>query len=411
MEGFKNHAELQQFVFDSLNNEGTMDMAVIQERLKHLVDNPEGVMDFYDTSDTSMSNYQGLSTEARARCRALHQHQRKVDDLQRELDAKIAALEASYTSQFDALFQERAAIITGAREVTEEETVFTPLFREDYESEDVTGAAADEPKIKEIKSDDEDNDEDDDDEEELPEDKLPHFWMDCMLNVGDGQLEPLVENDDVPLLSAITNIRQEKQADHVTLFHFDFAENDYIENKTLTLKTVERIDNPDVEYIADAEESTPGRLESTGAIQWKSGKCLYLKKIKKKQKNKKGDVRTVSSEKVLPSFFKIFTKDMSYTDEFDETEQLYWALLDALPDIVSNPLQYYLDLVEDEDEEEDEDDSDEDEDYSDESDDDSDSDEDGATKPKKKSIFDDGGKPSLFSTDAQAKPQQECNQQ
>lgn len=121
-------------------------------------------------------------------------------------------------------------------------------------------------------------------------------------------------------------------------------ENDFITNNELTLTV----------FFKDKESEIPLRTEAT-TIEWKEGKDLSKKKIKKKQKHKKtGETRTVTKTVSAESVFNCFTTfkcpDMDDSeDEGDEeaakeTEltQEVMQLMEDLHDIHDDALTYYL---------------------------------------------------------------------
>jgi nucleosome assembly protein 1-like 1 len=102
-----------------------------------------------------------------------------------------------------------------------------------------------------------------------------------------------------------------------------FKENEYFTNKTLELQCLFKKD------LEDEVQETKGTL-----IEWKDGKDLSKKKIKKKQKNKKtGETRTIVKTVPAESFFNVFESrtapdaDKEDEDEIDEETE---KLLDAI---------------------------------------------------------------------------------
>ena len=124
-----------------------------------------------------------------------------------------------------------------------------------------------------------------------------------------------------------------------------FSENEWFTNEKLTLKVTFKKDQDD-----EIEESE-GCI-----IDWKDGKDLSKKKIKKKQKNKKtGETRTIVKSVPADSFFNAFesrkapeTKDDD-GEEDEETEKLLDALDETMQVAMDfndlyhfEALEYYL---------------------------------------------------------------------
>ena len=108
--------------------------------------------------------------------------------------------------------------------------------------------------------------------------------------------------------------------------YFHFSPNDYFENQVLTktyeLKCEPQEDDPfSFEVIIQMHLSSsiivfnifvlqgPEIIKCTGCtVEWKKGKNLTVKQVKKKQKHKsKGSIRTVTKQVKADSFFNFFT--------------------------------------------------------------------------------------------------------
>lgn len=135
----------------------------------------------------------------------------------------------------------------------------------------------------------------------------------------------------------------------------------------------EFFDNTELKVEVTFEGEMPKKSVGT-KINWKAGKDITKKNVKKTQKNKKtGAKRTVEKEIKAKTFFGLFADftDKDAEEEAqneDEEEQpnifILAETLDHLADVVPFSLEYYLGVVEDEDgdfEDEDEDDDEEDE--------------------------------------------------
>merc|ERR1712226_545203 len=87
--------------------------------------------------------------------------------------------------------------------------------------------------------------------------------------------------------------------------YFHFGPNDYFENQVLT-KTYELKCEPQEDDPFSFEG--PEIIKCTGCtVEWKKGKNLTVKQVKKKQKHKsKGSIRTITKQVKADSFFNFF---------------------------------------------------------------------------------------------------------
>ena len=244
--------------------------------------------------------------------------------------------------------------------------------------------------------------------------------MRSMLN--HGGIARLIQEKDRPILMYLQDVQCNL---HNPGFGFDlvfaFEKNDYFKNLTLTKSFVLTRQN--------VIEKCDGTI-----IEWKDGKDVTQKKIKKKQKAKKGQAgKTVTKTVPQESFFNFFKtiempdeknlkKESKEENEDEEPEKDVGELMDEDFDLgnefkdqlIPLALEYYLEVIE-EDEEDDEDGGCDDEGCDDKhhhggkKDQDSDEDEDkpakGGSKKKK------GGKAPEAGAAAGGDAKQECKQQ
>lgn len=134
-----------------------------------------------------------------------------------------------------------------------------------------------------------------------------------------------IRKKDEDVIQYITNVTANRTEDPQTIsIAIDFRENEYFTNKQLTL-TVRLKEGSDSD-VAD----TTGCL-----IEWKDGKDLSKKKIKKKQKHKKtNETRTIIKTVPAESFFNVFESKKGLEDDDkdddDEPDEETEKLLDAL---------------------------------------------------------------------------------
>merc|ERR1712186_8991 len=133
---------------------------------------------------------------------------------------------------------------------------------------------------------------------------VPEFWLTIFKNVE--LLQEMVQEHDEPVLKHLHDITVtfSEQPMGFTL-HFYFAPNDYFSNSVLT---------KEYEMKCEPSEDDPFSFEGPEifkckgcAINWKQGKNLTVKTVKKKQKHKsKGNVRTITKQVKNDSFFNFF---------------------------------------------------------------------------------------------------------
>merc|ERR1711913_135265 len=133
---------------------------------------------------------------------------------------------------------------------------------------------------------------------------VPEFWLTIFKNVD--MLQEMVQEADEPLLHKLTDITVtfSEQPMGFTL-HFYFAPNDYFSNSVLTKEYEMKCEPSEVDPFSF---EGPEIFKCKGCtINWKEGKNLTVKTVKKKQKHKsKGNVRTITKQVKNDSFFNFF---------------------------------------------------------------------------------------------------------
>ena len=157
-----------------------------------------------------------------------------------------------------------------------------------------------------------------------------------------------IREKDADTLQYLTNVECSETQEPITVtVKLTYRDNEYFTNKTLELMVRFKDDQQD-EVV-----ETQGTL-----IDWKDGKDLSKKKIKKKQKNKKtGETRTIVKTVPADSFFNVFESkkapegaaDQDEDDEDEETAKLLDGLDEAMQvaldfqDLYNwEALEYYL---------------------------------------------------------------------
>merc|ERR1712062_437066 len=141
-------------------------------------------------------------------------------------------------------------------------------------------------------------------EEEKDMKGVPEFWLTIFKNVD--MLQEMVQEADEPVLKKLQDITVTFSENPMGFtLHFYFAPNDYFTNSVLT---------KEYEMKCEPSEDDPFSFEGPeifkckgSTINWKEGKNLTVKTVKKKQKHKsKGNVRTITKQVKNDSFFNFF---------------------------------------------------------------------------------------------------------
>lgn len=218
-----------------------------------------------------------------------------------------AAVEKKYAGLFSPLYDQRAEVVRGAKDdsiaaaaaaaAAAEPKTAEPTSAVDKDAVEAARSAQEEPAA----------------EVERRSTGIPHFWVTAMCNhetVSEWVTEP-----DVDCLEKLLNVTCVDHDDGKGFqLHFHFAENEYFDNAVLT-KTYE------VPNLLLSDEPLLKGVRGT-AIQWKPGRSLTYRMVKKKQRGKgkhAGLVRTVQKREEMESFFKWFEPpEMPPMDSMDE---------------------------------------------------------------------------------------------
>lgn len=308
-----------------------------------------------------------LHPRVRARVLALEKIQEEHDEVHEKYVEERKALEAKYAKLYAPLYESRSEIVTGAREVD------APEGDEELTAE--IAAAGDAPK------------------------GVPEFWLIALKN--HEEIASMITERDEGALKHLVDITttqlegEDEDGDELCGFKIDFhfEENEYFENSVIT-KT----------YHMDDEDDTILRYIEASEIDWKAGKNLTVKVLRKKPKPGSKNKKPITKTEPAESFFQFFyppevpDEEEQQNMSEDDAEQLQDAMEQdyELGMMIANNLipdavnwftgEAFADDEEDEDEDEfdeddedefdDEDDSEDDEDEDDDDEDDEDEDED-----------------------------------
>lgn len=235
-----------------------------------------------------------LPAPVKRRLKALKKIQLESTKIEAKFYEEVHKLECKYHEMYKPLYDQRAKITKGDYEPNEDECEWPS---DDEDEEELAGDMKDKAKLEDEKAKKEK-------EEKEAAKGVPEFWLTIFKNVD--MLQEMVQEADEPLLHKLTDITVtfSEQPMGFTL-HFYFAPNDYFSNLILT---------KEYEMKCEPSEDDPFSFEGPEifkckgcTINWKEGKNLTVKTVKKKQKHKsKGNVRTITKQVKNDSFFNFF---------------------------------------------------------------------------------------------------------
>ncbi|CAD5227038.1 unnamed protein product [Bursaphelenchus xylophilus] len=273
--------------------------------------------------------------EVRNRVQALKGLHLDTIDVQVEFYKRVHELEVEFRSKYEKINEKRAQIVNGTVEPTEEEVKREPLLtyldeeatKKFEESAPVTGGE----KVKGI----------------------PSFWLNVLKNVP--QIDELISEDDEAVLQYLKDIKagMTSNPDGFTVtFYFD--ENPYFTNTELKKEYTLSI-GPN-KFEQKVLYDGPSVVKTTQCkIDWKEGKNVTQKVLKKKQKKGPNAGRVTVKTVEQPSFFNLFNPAHTEISEDlpdDEAELLNadFEIGQLIRDtIVDNAVLYYTGEITDED--------------------------------------------------------------
>lgn len=226
---------------------------LIQGRLGSLVGRSSGYIE-------------SLPTQVKKRVAGLKGIQKEHSKLEAEFQEEVLQLEKKYFAKFTPLYEKRAEIINGKAEPTEQEI---EAGEEDDEEEDED---AEKPEGADTAAEKEKPAESNEDVSGIPE-----FWLSAMKN--QISLAEMITDRDEQALKHLIDIRMEYLDKPGFRLIFEFAENEFFTNKTVT-KTYyyQNESGYGGDFIYDHAEGDK--------INWKEGKDLTVRVEQKKQRNK-----------------------------------------------------------------------------------------------------------------------------
>jgi len=281
-------------------------LAALQTKLRRFLGTPSGYIS-------------SLPPVVKRRIKSLKKLQLSYTEMEAEFYKEVHALEVKYDKMHQTLYEKRGKIVNATHEPTDEEADY-PSDDEDDEK-DLSKEMEEKAKIDEKSEENKVHDFDENTK------GIPEFWLTIFKNVD--LLAEMVQDYDEPILKHLTDI-QLKFHDEPMGFtlEFQFSENEHFTNKVLT-KYYEMKCVPDKEDPFSFEG--PEIFKCKGcSMDWKKGKNVTVKTIKKKQKHKsRGAVRTITKTVQNDSFFNFFNPPPVPEDPNEEMDEDTQALLTA----------------------------------------------------------------------------------
>ncbi|XP_013414380.1 nucleosome assembly protein 1-like 1 isoform X2 [Lingula anatina] len=291
-------------------------LAAIQGRLGQMIGSPSGYI-------------QSLPKVVKRRLKSLKKLQFEMLQIESKFYEEVHELECKYAAQYAPLSERRRDIVSGTLEPTDSDCDWPSDAEEDDElatksspkkrrlEEDELKQKA---KIVELTPEGEEKTDDGEKEEENPS-GIPGFWLTIFKNVD--MLSDMVQEHDEAILQHLNDIKvkftpMDSGPMGFTL-EFHFEPNEFFNNSVLTKHYIMRSE-PNREDLSSFEG--PEIIKCTGCtIDWKKGKNVTIKQIKKKQKHKgRGTTRMVTKTVQNDSFFNFFNPPQVPEGDGEEEE-------------------------------------------------------------------------------------------
>ncbi|XP_071956506.1 nucleosome assembly protein 1-like 1 isoform X2 [Antedon mediterranea] len=293
---------------------------VTDDKVNLVLQNPQVLASLQHQLDSLVGQRSGyiesLPKVVKRRIKALKKLQLNHTKLEAKFYEEVHQLECKYAKLYENLYDKRKDIVTAHIEPTDSDCEWESSDDEE-EEEEGDNKLADELKEKaQIE----------DKEEENPS-GIPEFWLTILKNVD--LLADMVQEHDEPILKHLKDVKVQ-YCDNPNMgftLEFHFEENVFFTNQVLKKHYTMKCE-PDESDPFSYEG--PEIISSVGCtIDWKKGKNITVRLVKKKQKHKgKGTTRVVTKTEQNDSFFNFFSppavpKEGVEVDE--ETESLLSA--------------------------------------------------------------------------------------
>ncbi|CAN6675003.1 nucleosome assembly protein [Trichomonascus vanleenenianus] len=273
-------------------------LSMIQGKLGTLIGRPSGYIE-------------SLPVAVKNRITGLKGVQAEQAKLEAQFQEELLELEKKYAQKYQPLYERRAKIVNGAAEPTEEEVELGKQMESDLNEDEEEEEGA---RIEEL--DKEEEEEEEEEEEKLAEDVkgIPEFWLNALRNMI-SIAEHITERDE-EALRYLSDIRMNYLDRPGFQLVFEFAENEFFTNKTLT-KTYYYQEETGYggDFIYDHAEGED--------IEWKSADKNLTVRIEKRKQRNKHTKATRTVEKTVPteSFFTFFYPPAPPSEESEDEKE------------------------------------------------------------------------------------------
>lgn len=228
-------------------------ISIMQNKLDSLVGRPSGYIE-------------SLPPNIQRRVAGLKGVQKEHAKLEAQFQEEVLELEKKYFAKFTPLYEKRSKIVNGKLEPTEEEVVAGKLPEEDEDNDEHKGERLLDTGAEEAAK-------------KIPADApgIPEFWLSAMKN--QISLAELITDRDENALKSLSDIRMEYLDRPGFRLIFEFNENEYFTNETLSKTYFYQEDTGYAgDFIYDHAEGEK--------INWKPSQDLTVRTESKKQRNK-----------------------------------------------------------------------------------------------------------------------------
>ncbi|KAL4959170.1 histone chaperone NAP1 [Aspergillus stella-maris] len=235
---------------------------------------------------------ESLPVSVRRRVAGLKGIQKEHAKLEAQFQEEVLELEKKYFAKFTPLYERRATIVNGATEPTDTEI---EAGKGEEEEEDIETKDEDDKK--------------EEDEKESSMAGIPEFWLSAMKN--QISLAEMITDKDEEALKHLVDIRMEYLDRPGFRLIFEFSENEFFSNKTISKTYFYKEENGyGGDFIYDHAEGTK--------IDWKAENDLTVRVESKKQRNKNTkQTRVVKITVPTESFFNFFAPPQPPADDDD----------------------------------------------------------------------------------------------
>ncbi|KAF4522087.1 hypothetical protein B566_EDAN004072 [Ephemera danica] len=223
---------------------------------------------------------QTLPPAVKRRLKALKRLQFETTKIEAKFYEEYHSLEMKYLSLYQPLREQRRAMVTGDHEPTDEEALWPS---DEEKEEDLCSEAKSKMKIEEAAESKSPGAVEEKNKKNENVKGVPDFWLVIFKNVG--ILAEMVQEHDEPILQNLKDITVQLTENPMGfILEFHFAPNDYFNNTVLTKQ---------YEMKCEPDEADPFSFEGPEIIKckgctidWKKGKNVTVKIVKKKQKHR-----------------------------------------------------------------------------------------------------------------------------